>query len=389
VKVIHICNLPIPPAHPDYERVRYHPGRWVLNLALAQQANTDIEPELLVQLPGASRDFETNIEGVPVHFVNAPDRLRSATLFFFDKRRLARRARALTPDIVHAHGTEDAYGLAAQATGLPYVITLQGVSLIMNRVMTTPFASRARAVELTERICLRRARHVIAKSEYIATQLKEQFPHLVIHRIPNTIDPRAFKISEEKEPNVLVFVGMIIPRKGLDLLCDALKIVRLDFPDVTLWVFGDRPDAPSAYEQQIKERLRSTLGERVIFHGAIESLEVARHIAKAAALVAPSREEMFGNQLIEALAVGTHAIVTEGTAMAENVRRFGEGTIVPQEDAQALAQAICAALPIRQSRATAEVRKRILEYMGPETVALQHESLYHELIRERQTAAPL
>jgi glycosyltransferase involved in cell wall biosynthesis len=383
VKVIHICNLPIPPAHPDYGRARYHPGRWVLNLALAQQAHADIEPELLVQLPGASRDFETNIEGVPVHFVKAPDRLRSATFFFFDKRRLARRARALAPDIVHAHGTEDAYGLAAQATGRPYVITLQGVSLIMNRVMTTPLTSRARAVELTERICLRRARHVIAKSEYVAAQLKERFPHLVIHRIPNTIDPRVFEITEEKAPNVLAFVGTIIPRKGLDLLCDALEIVRLDVPEVILWIFGDHPDAPSEYEQRIKERLRATLGERVIFHGAIPSLEAARQVAKAAALVAPSREEMFGNQLIEALVVGTHAIVTEGTAMAENVRRFGEGTVVPQEDPQALAEAIIAALQIPAPRETVEMRKRILEYMGPEVVGLQHESLYRELIRER------
>jgi glycosyltransferase involved in cell wall biosynthesis len=381
VRVIHICHLSIPPSHPDYGRIHDHPGRWVLNLALAQKAHADIQPELLVQLPGASRDFETTVEGIPVHFVKAPDRLRSATFFFFDKRRLARRAKALSPDIVHAHGTEDAYGLAAQATGRPYVVTLQGVSHIINRVIPASLASRARAVELTERICLKRARHVIAKSKYIAAQIKEEFPHLIIHRIPNTIDPRLFEIDEEKQPNVLAFVGTIIPRKGLDLLCDALEIVRSHCPDVTLWVFGDRPSAPSDYEQQIKERLSSVLAERVIFHGAIPNLEMARRVAKAAALVAPSREEMFGNQLIEALAVGTHGIVTEGTAMAENVRHLGGGTIVPQENPSALAQAILAAVRTTASCEGAEIRKRILDYMGPEIVARQHESLYRELLR--------
>ena len=384
MKVVHLCNLPLPTDHPDYGRVPYHrhPGRWVLNLALAQKAHTEIRPEVLVQVAGASRDFETNIEGVPVHFAKAPDRLRSATFFYFDKRRLAVRARSLTPDLVHAHGTEDAYGLAAQRSGYPNVITLQGAFFIINRVVTPPVISRQRVVELTERICLRRARHVIAKSAYVADQLKEKFPHLVIHRIPNTVDPRLFEIGEEKEQNVLAFVGVISPRKGLDVLCDALEAVRLDIPDVTLWVFGDYPDSPSDYEQQIKKRLRSILGERVIFHGNLPSLEVARQMAKAAALVAPSREEMFGNQLIEALVVGTHGIVTEDTAMAENVRRLGGGTIVPQEDCQALADAIRSALQSPAPETTVEVRKGILEYMGPEVVALQHQALYRQLLSE-------
>ena len=90
---------------------------------------------------------------------------------------------------------------------------------------------------------------------------------------------------------------------------------------------------------------------------------------------------MFGNQLIEALVVGTHGIVTQGTAMAENVRRFGTGTIVPQDDAPALARAIIDVLRSRASSKIAEVRQRILEYMGPEVVARQHDSLY-ELIRK-------
>jgi glycosyltransferase involved in cell wall biosynthesis len=189
-------------------------------------------------------------------------------------------------------------------------------------------------------------------------------------------------VKAERNWNVLAFVGTIIPRKGVDLLCDALEMVRLDIPDVTLWIFGDYPDSPSEYEQQIKKRLRSILGERVIFHGNVPSLEVARQMAKAAVLVAPSREEMFGNQLIEALVVGTHGIVTEGTAMAENVRRFGGGTIVPQEDCQALAKAIRSALRSLASEKTVEVRKRILDYMGPEVVALQHEALYRQLLSE-------
>jgi glycosyltransferase involved in cell wall biosynthesis len=352
----------------------------VLNLAVAQKSHAGIEPEILVQVPGAAHQFDTMFDGIPVHFLAAPDRLRSTTLFWFDARRLASRISALRPDFVHAHGTEDAYGLAAQRSRFPHVITLQGISFHINRIMSLPWASRARVVELTEAICLRRARDVIAKSEYVAMRLQEKFAHLTIHRIPNTIDSRLLEIRERKEPNVIAFVGTIIPLKGLDLLGDALQMVRSKMPDVTLWVFGDHKDAPSEYEQGIKKRFRAILGERVIFHGTLPNMEVARQVGRAAALVAPSREEMFGNQLVEALVVGTHGIVTEGTAMAENVVRFGGGIVVAQEDANALAQAIITAVTNPPHLPVAAVRKKIHDYMGPEVVARHHYNLYLELL---------
>src|SRR5205807_195159 len=122
-------------------------------------------PELLVQVPGASRDFSTTINGTPVHFMAAPNRFRATTLFYLDARSIARKILALKPDLVHAHGVEDAYGLAAQRTGLPYILTAQGLHFLINRRVNPQLVSRARVVEFTEWRCLRRAQHVIAKSE--------------------------------------------------------------------------------------------------------------------------------------------------------------------------------------------------------------------------------
>jgi glycosyltransferase involved in cell wall biosynthesis len=380
MKVIHACYLPLSSDHPEFGKIWSHPGRWVLNLALAQKKHTRIEPALIVQVPGSNGDFSTSVEGIPVHYIAAPRRFRSATFFFFDVQKICRRIRTLRPDFVHGHGLEDAYGLSAQKSGFPYVITAQGLHFLINRHVRPPMISRERIVEFTERYCLNKAHHVIAKSDYVAVRLKEKFLHLTIHRIPNTVDPRLFEINEEKDWDVVSFVGTIIRRKGLDSLCAALEKVRAEIPDVKLWVFGDDPETRSLYEKEIKERLYSLLGNNVVFHGAIPSLEVARRVAKACVLVAPSREEMFGNQLIEALSVGTHAIVTEGTAMAENVRRFSAGTVVPQGNSSALAREIIQALQTKRTPFDiAEVRKRILEYMGPDVVARQHEALYEQI----------
>ena len=380
MKVVHVCNLPIPKEHPDYGKVPCHPGRWVLNLALAQRAHTGIEPELLVQTPGATRDHDTVIEGIPVHFVAAPDRLRSATFFYFDTRRMAARALELQPDLVHAHGTEDCHALAAQHTRLPNVITAQGLIFIINAVVPPKLISRDTIVKFTEHFALRRARHVIAKSEYVAGELRRQFPHLSLHRIPNTFDPRLAEIRGEKEPRVLIFIGTLVHRKGLDLIADAIAEVQRTFPDVRLWIFCNQPDALLEYEARQKARLTALMGGRVTFHGIVPALEVAQKLARATALVAPSREEMFGNQLIESLVVGTHAIVTDGTAMAENVRSFGNGTVVPQEDAAALAAAMLGALGRNEFPERDEARPRVFAAMGPEAVARQHETLYREIV---------
>ena len=382
MKVVHLCNTPLTPDHPERGRVSIHPGRWALNLAIAQRKHCGIAAELLVQVPGSRADHETEIETVPVHYVAAPDKFRSATLFQFDARRLAKRARDLAPDIVHAHGTEDAYSLAAQRTGLPSIITAQGLHFLINRKVKPALISREKAVQFTEWIAFKRARHVIAKSNYVAQELEARFPHLILHAIPNTFDERLLRIHEQKRPNSLVFVGTISPWKGVHTLREALVKVIREIPGVTLDIAGDRASSALPYEIEQKQLLQRALGDRVTFHGELGVMELGQLVASSMALVAPSLEDMFGNQLIEALAVGTHGIVTEGTAMAENVRRLGGGTIVPQKDPEALAQAIVAVLRNRASCETAEVWKRILEYMGPEVVALQHQALYRQLLSE-------
>ena len=382
MKVVHICNLFLPPDHPRFAEVDFHPGRWVLNLALAQKEHADIEPELVVQVPGGKVDFETVLEGVPVHYIAAPNHLRSATFFAFDRRRIARRVLELEPDFVHAHGTEDAYGLAAQKTGLPYVLTAQGLSFLVNREVPPPLVSRSRAVARTEHRCLRRCRDVIAKSDYVAEALREAYPKLEVHRIPNTYDPRLELLwTPDKQENLLVFVGRFDPRKGLRMLGDALRMLRKKRPKVRLAVYGDVADHATAYEQEMKALLVDVLGDQVEFNGTLPALEVAKGVSRARALVAPSLEEMFGNQVIEALLVGTHVVVSDWTAMAENVHRFGNGTVVPQRDAAALANELEMILDRNMVLDGRAATNRVVEAFGPERIALAHRALYERILK--------
>lgn len=387
MRVVHLCNLPLPPEHPDHGHISFHPGRWVLNLAIAQRRHAGIDARLVMQLPGSRKDFRTEVEGVPVHFVAAPDKLRSAMLFISDVLRLRAAVLGQSPDLVHAHGTEDAYALSAQACGKPYVITAQGCFFVINRELPPRLISRDRVVQFTEWIALRRAKHVIAKSAYVRDELSRAFPHLTIHEIPNTIDPRLLEIPLDRgrEAGRLVFVGTLVPRKGVHLIPDALAIIQRENPEVfagiKLSVFGDRPDHESEYATTCKKRLRDLLGERVTFHATIPALEVADALSRAEVLLAPSLEEMFGNQFIEAVAVGADAIVSEGTAMAENARLLQAGRVVARNDASALAKVIQEAIsnPITQSERERR-RKELTDLFGPKAIAHMHGELYGRLL---------
>lgn len=415
MKVIHIGHVPLPRDYPCGSKVlgtAYHPGRWVLNLAIAQKAHTKDTPEVVVKNPGATRDWSTEIEGVPVHFVATPNILRGKTGFLLDQRLLARAAMQLKPDVIHAHGTEEANALAALRCPVPKVLTIQGCFFIINRKLPAKFFSRQWIVERLERRSIPQFQHIITKSQYIRDEITREFPDVTSHLIPNTYDPRLEEIPfDQPRQNAIAFVGSIDPRKGLDLIADAMEILKAETGKLkaeagdegressdkrrgsgglalpSLHIFGNHGGVGSQYEQDVLGRLQSVLGDRLVLHGLVEQVEMAKTISRCAALVAPSREEMFGNQVIEALLVGTHAIVTDETAMAENVRRFGNGTVVPQEDAPALAGAIQVACNLysnqelrTKNQELKTSREAIISSMGPAAVAKKHAELYQSFL---------
>lgn len=386
MKVVHIGHAPLPPSHPDFERLLSHPGSWVVNLCKAQAALPGLTVELVTHVPGGSAYFRDDSRGFPIHYIPGPDRFRAASLFFFDVRRLSRFVRKLQPDVVHAHGTEESYALAAQAVDRPSVITAQGCFFIINREFPPKWLSRARVVEMTERVAFKHANNVIAKSAYIARELQKKFPHLRIHEIPNTFDPHLLEIAAEKfrSPFSVAFVGTVVERKGVDLLVDAIEVLATKKPQVaqhmTLHVFGNRPTNPSDYEKTVLTRLSTMLGRRLTLHGVIPSFDVAKELMRIELLVAPSREEMFGNQLIEALLMGCRAVVTEGTALAENLSRFQGGSVARQNDANSLADAIVTELKENHEGEKNRVKDAIISVMGPQVVAQKHYTLYASIV---------
>lgn len=387
MRIVHIGHVPLPAEHPLGPRVsKYasYPGRWVLNLAKAQAAHTSDQVEILIKVPGGKGHWTTEIEGVACHFVAVPDFLRGKTGFFFDQRILASSALLRRPDIVHAHGTEEANALAALRTGLPNILTLQGCFFIINRKIPVPFFSRQWIVERLERKTIPRFRHVITKSRYIRDEVCREFPGVNTHLIPNTYDSALEDIEiDQKRERAIAFVGTIDPRKGFDLLVEALTRLRSSGqPLPHLHVFGNSAH-PNSWEVVSLRAAGECLGPQLVLHGQIPQLDMAKIVARCRVLVAPSREEMFGNQVIEALLVGTHVIVTENTAMAENVMCFGNGSVVAQDDVSKLTHELTRLMgSAADCEATRKSRHSLIDNMGPCQVSLRHRQVYETVLHE-------
>lgn len=140
---------------------------------------------------------------------------------------------------------------------------------------------------------------------------------------------------QQPGPRRLLFVGNVIPRKGLHILIEALAGLRSR--DWRLTVAGSLDMAPR-YVGQIKKRLAATgLSPRVEFTGPLPAPELARHLHRSHILVVPSLYEGFGICYLEGMAFGLPAIGTAAGGAAEIITPGHNGFLVAPGDTAALA----------------------------------------------------
>ena len=129
---------------------------------------------------------------------------------------------------------------------------------------------------------------------------------------------------------VALFVGRLVPYKGVDVLLQALRDV-----DVAAVVIGDGP-VRARLEQQAREL---GVSQRVFFAGHLDEEAVAAWYAAADVLVLPSvtPAEAFGLVQLEAMARGTPVISTNLPTGVPWVNADGvTGIVVPPGDPDAL-----------------------------------------------------
>lgn len=138
---------------------------------------------------------------------------------------------------------------------------------------------------------------------------------------------------------VILNVGFITRRKGIDILLKAYARIKSEFPDSRLVIAGSYSNTPSSYWNELQQIIaQHQLNENVLFTGHRE--DVTRLMAMSDMLVLSSRNEAVPICVLEAMVCGLPVVATNVGAIEEILEHCRLGIIVPPEDDMALAEGI-------------------------------------------------
>lgn len=191
---------------------------------------------------------------------------------------------------------------------------------------------------------LDQAEAIVVVSAYLAERFAARVPtglRARIHVVHNGVDLRLFQPSTREPDGVLrvVFVGRVIPDKGVDVLVDAVR--RLGRDDIVLTVIGsagfDAGLPLTRYEREVRAQAAGV--EAIRFLPFTPRAALASALQDADVVVVPSRwPEPFALTTLEGMASGAAVIASDIGGIPETVG--GVGMLVPAGDPSALASSL-------------------------------------------------
>lgn len=280
-----------------------------------------------------------------------------------DRWRLSRLYRALSPDLIHAHGQEW-YADAAFRAGLPTVVTAHGI----RRKETVLFGRsplgllRGRFYNLVEASVFRRTQHLILISPYVAEQVRPWYRGYV-HPIDNPVDDLFFSLNGQVEQNqIILFVGNLSPRKRLPHLLRAYSQIAGQHTTCQLFIVGHGQAERVSQLKTMAEDMG--IGQRVTFTGPVSEQRLLELYSQCTMLVLSSIEETAPVVIAQAMAAGKPVVATRVGGVPYMVSDGETGYLVEPDNPQALADRILHLLADAElqralgERARAEAQRR-------------------------------
>ncbi|MBF7083957.1 DUF1957 domain-containing protein [Desulfallas sp. Bu1-1] len=243
-------------------------------------------------------------------------------------------------DLVHAHDwlVGAAAGAICERLGLPMVATIHATEHGRNQGLHTDLQRRIHGLEtrLAERADL-----IICCSKYMKYEIARLFnqPFNKITVIPNGVEIKNITAGLERSPRgngrerMIVFLGRLVPEKGVQVLISALPLILQKVGRVRLVVAGKGPYQPEL------EKLAHGLGvaEIVDFIGFVGDEERNRLLNRATVAVFPSLYEPFGIVALEAMAAGVPVVVSDTGGLRDIIEHGIDGYLAPPGDTHMLA----------------------------------------------------
>ncbi|MFA5364104.1 MAG: glycosyltransferase family 4 protein [Candidatus Bathyarchaeia archaeon] len=297
------------------------------------------------------------VDGLTVVPCNSTDRLFPLDNWTFN-RSIAKKVNEIEADVYEAHavsGYRFVKALNKRRINKPFIQTVHGV-LADEYIQGKKNGSgsfRSRLANLfmgylgrLEKEAAQQASLVVTVSRYSAKRITELYDvnQTKIRVVPNGVDIERFKPTQQKSnvkeligesEHMVLFVGNLIPRKGLHFLIEASKQVTKESKGIKFVVVGGGP---------LKNRLveytkKLNVAESFVFLEKVDDKTLPMLYNSADMLVMPSIQEGQGISLLEAQAAGKPVVAFNVTAVPEAVKNNETGLLV-NPDSTELADAV-------------------------------------------------
>jgi rhamnosyl/mannosyltransferase len=190
------------------------------------------------------------------------------------------------------------------------------------------------------------------------------------------VEEEARRLRERFPGPIVLFIGRLIPYKGLEYLIPAMKGV-----EANLLIIGE-----GRLHGELEEITRKHgLENQVHFEGAVSDESVVAHLHASDCLVLPSvmNNEAFGIVQLEAMVCGKPVICSNLPTGVPYVNQHEKtGLVVPPRDTEAIRQAILRLLGNDAERKTfgENARRRVYEEFGAELMVSRVLEIYNEVL---------
>lgn len=200
--------------------------------------------------------------------------------------------------------------------------------------VTPPRLAKKKAAQLLEKPDL-----IVVNSSSLQRELSRLYPRCRrrIRKVPLGVDVERFRPPSQAEKAAakseygadhaftVLFVGRVIPRKGIPVLLKAMRHVRDVVPKAKVIIAGG---GKSAYVGRLR-KLAKKLGVRAAFAGLLPHRSIHRIYRAADCFVCPSqRHEAFGLVNAEAMASGVPVVASRIGGIGEIVKNKRNGLLV-------------------------------------------------------------
>lgn len=391
IKIVFTAQYPVETLKPEIllsRDIESHPVSWIQILSKELAKNSEVDLHLVTVSTAVAKNQIIRKDNITYHVLKSPIprnitktfRLPdTSTLIFPASLAMLQCIKRIRPHLVHGHGTEGAFSLPAVYSGLPHVISIQG---IITKVCEEEPSKRYKVIRYIENHALRKAKAINAKIKFTYSYVTTIAPNAKYYCIEDAADPVFWENPVPPPRKNLFFAGTLIKRKGIEeWLCAFSKLKEL-FPSLQGYIIGKGEPDYEKYLYSLVEEKQLTNG--IHFTGQINHIKMSEIFKKGGIFCFPSYIETNCLVVMESMASGLPVVATKVGGLSQAVEDGRSGFLVKARDVTGLVKS-CSYI-FNNNDVHSQFGKKGREIASsrwkPEIIANKHLDMYKSLLNK-------